>query len=86
MREKIINQQYDEERALYHLQHADLEKCSFAGPADGESSLKEARDIGLKGCQVKKLKYNGVNFIGGVLTIQKAQNRIRLRLQQKQEI
>lgn len=51
MREKIINQQYDEERALYHLQHADLEKCSFVGPADGESSLKEARDIGLKGCQ-----------------------------------
>lgn len=50
MREKIVKQQYDEERALYHLQHADLEDCTFAGPADGESSLKEAGDIGLKGC------------------------------------
>lgn len=51
MREKISNQKYDEERALYHLQYADLENCIFAGPADGESSLKEARDIGLKNCQ-----------------------------------
>lgn len=51
MREKISNQQYDEERALYHVQHTDLEDCIFAGPADGESSLKEAGDIGLKGCQ-----------------------------------
>lgn len=50
MREKISNQQYDEERALYHLQHTDLEDCTFDGPADGESSLKEAGDIGLKGC------------------------------------
>ncbi len=50
MREKIRNCRYDEERALYHLQHTDLEDCTFAGPADGESSLKEARDIGVKGC------------------------------------
>ena len=50
MREKIRKRQYDEERALYHLQHADLVDCSFAGPADGESALKEARDIGLTNC------------------------------------
>ena len=50
MRGKIVGQQYDEERALYHLQHTDLENCTFAGPADGESSLKEAGDIGLKSC------------------------------------
>lgn len=50
MREKIAKQQYDEERALYHLQHADLEDCTFAGPADGESALKEAGDIALKSC------------------------------------
>lgn len=50
MRENIINQQYNEERALYHLQHTDMEECTFAGPADGESALKEARDIGLKSC------------------------------------
>ncbi len=45
MRTQISEQQYDEERALYHLQHADVIDCTFAGPADGESVLKEARDI-----------------------------------------
>lgn len=50
MREKIINKEFDEERALYHLQHTDVESCVFAGPADGESVLKEARDIGLSRC------------------------------------
>ncbi len=50
MRETITGQQYDEERALYHLQYADLYKCVFAGPADGESVLKEARDITLTDC------------------------------------
>lgn len=34
MREKITGQQYDEERALYHLKHTDLD-CTFAEPADG---------------------------------------------------
>ncbi|MBR4360992.1 MAG: DUF3737 family protein [Clostridia bacterium] len=46
----LSHAQYDEERALYHLQHGDLEGCVFAGPADGESALKEARDIRLKDC------------------------------------
>ena len=41
----IENQQLDGERALYHLQHGDVNGCVFAGPADGESALKEARDI-----------------------------------------
>lgn len=45
MRTKITHQQYDEERALYHSQHTDIEDCVFAGPADGESVLKESRDI-----------------------------------------
>lgn len=51
MREKILQKQFDEERALYHLQHADVENCIFAGPADGESVLKEARDIGVNQCR-----------------------------------
>lgn len=51
MREQIIGKQFDEERALYHLQHADVVDCVFAGPADGESVLKEARDVGVNGCQ-----------------------------------
>ena len=42
--------QYDQERALYHLRHGDLLDCVFAGPADGESALKEARDVRLVRC------------------------------------
>ena len=41
----ITGKQLDEERALYHLQHGDVVGCVFAGPADGESAMKEARDI-----------------------------------------
>ena len=50
MRDTIVGKQFDEERALYYLQHTDVEDCVFAGPADGESVLKEARDIGVKNC------------------------------------
>lgn len=50
MREEIIGKQFDEERALYFLQKADVIDCLFAGPADGESVLKEARDVSLENC------------------------------------
>lgn len=50
MREEIIGKQFDEERALYNLKHADVIDCVFAGPADGESVLKEARDVYLENC------------------------------------
>lgn len=50
MRTVIEKQQFDEERALYHLQEADVRACTFAGPADGESALKESRDINLADC------------------------------------
>lgn len=50
-RNTIQNRQFDEERALYNLKHTDVVDCVFAGPADGESALKEARDIGLKQCR-----------------------------------
>ena len=50
MRTIITGKQFDAERALYYLQHADVESCLFAGPADGESALKEARDVALKDC------------------------------------
>ena len=44
--EKIIaNAQFDEERALYNLKDTRVENCRFEGPADGESALKEARNI-----------------------------------------
>lgn len=44
-RTKIEDQTFDEERALYNLSESDVVDCTFAGPADGESVLKEARDI-----------------------------------------
>ena len=50
MREQIIGKQFDEERALYHLQSTDVVNCRFDGPADGESALKEARDVVVKNC------------------------------------
>ena len=50
MRAQIIEKQLDAERALYHLQHTDVVDCTFAGPADGESALKEARDVGVRNC------------------------------------
>lgn len=50
MRQLIENGQFDEERALYHSQNCDIRNCVFAGPADGESALKESRDIRLQDC------------------------------------
>lgn len=50
MRTVVEKQQFDEERALYNLQNADVKNCVFAGPADGESVLKESRDVDLADC------------------------------------
>ena len=50
MRNEIIGKQFDEERSLYNLRGADVIDCVFAGPADGESVLKEARDVKLENC------------------------------------
>ena len=46
----INNQVFDEERALYGSRGVKLENCRFDGPADGESALKEARDVKVKDC------------------------------------
>ena len=51
MRMEITGKQFDEERALYGLRSADVTDCVFAGPADGESALKEARDVSLENCR-----------------------------------
>lgn len=47
---KICNETFDEERALYHLEDALVENCQFKGPRDGESFLKEARNIVVRDC------------------------------------
>lgn len=41
---------FDEERALYGLDGAKVVRCSFDGPADGESALKECRNLEVEGC------------------------------------
>ncbi len=44
------NQTFDEERALYGSRGAEVISCRFDGPADGESALKESRDITVRDC------------------------------------
>jgi hypothetical protein len=39
------NQTYDEERALYNIKDSNVITCKFEGPADGESPLKEVRNV-----------------------------------------
>lgn len=48
---KIIkNQNFPNERALYGVDEVTLENCTFQGEEDGESALKEARNVSLKDC------------------------------------
>lgn len=47
---KIINEKFDNERALYNLKDSTVENCEFKGPNDGESSLKESRNIEVINC------------------------------------
>lgn len=47
----IKNKTYDEERSLYNLKNAEVINCVFAGEADGESVLKETRDISVEDCR-----------------------------------
>ncbi len=48
---KIIeNKTFDMERALYGSQSITVKHCAFDGPADGESALKESRDIQAVDC------------------------------------
>lgn len=46
----IEGKTYDEERALYNLKDTQVINCTFAGKADGESVLKETRNISVKDC------------------------------------
>lgn len=41
---------YDEERALYACKNVHLIDCNFSGPADGESALKESKNVIAEGC------------------------------------
>ncbi len=47
---KFENKQYDEERALYGIRDSAVIGCRFDGEADGESALKECRNIEVEKC------------------------------------
>lgn len=47
----ITEKQFDEERALYNLRSTHVKRCIFDGPADGESALKEARNVRMTDCR-----------------------------------
>lgn len=46
----IENRSFDAERALYGSDGVLVRSCAFDGPADGESALKESRDVEVENC------------------------------------
>ena len=47
---EVKNQTFDEERALYNSKYTKVLDCIFSGPKDGESPLKESRNIEVRNC------------------------------------
>ena len=63
---------FDAERALYGERDILIKDCSFDGPADGESAMKEARDITAERCYFN-LRYpfwhcDGVKIVDSEMT------------------
>ena len=50
MSQIVENKTFDEERALYNLMSATVLNCTFAGEKDGESVLKEAKNVTVDNC------------------------------------
>lgn len=68
----LENQSFDEERALYGSDGILVRDCRFDGPADGESALKESRDVRVEHCFMN-LRYpfwhdEGLSIRGSELT------------------
>ena len=65
--ERFENLTLDAERALYGLNGAEVVRCVFDGPADGESALKECRHVTLTDCDLR-LRYPLWHVSDAVLT------------------
>lgn len=70
--ELVENKTFDQERALYGARDLLVRHCQFDGPADGESALKECRDITVQDCFFN-LRYpfwhdHGLTIAGSELT------------------
>ena len=48
--EIIKNKNFSYERALYGLSSASVQNCTFAGEEDGESALKECKNVEIESC------------------------------------
>lgn len=46
----VENKEFDQERALYGSRDLTIKSCRFDGPADGESAIKECRNIDVEKC------------------------------------
>ncbi len=64
--ERFENLVLDQERALYGIKDAEVVRCVFEGPADGESALKECRNVHLDDCDLR-LRYPLWHVTGGSL-------------------
>jgi len=69
---KIENKTFDEERSLYASRDMLVNNCKFDGPADGESTLKEAKNVKVRNSYFN-LRYpfwhdDGLNVEGSELT------------------
>lgn len=53
---QYIDRTFDQERALYASRGAELLRCVFDGPADGESALKESTNLTIRDCDFR-LRY-----------------------------
>ena len=68
----IINKRFPLERALYAVHDTELQNCTFDGIEDGESALKETKNIRVYNCSFN-LRYplwhaNGVYVENSVFT------------------
>lgn len=53
---EVRNKRFDEERALYASRDLRVCECVFAGEADGESAMKESKNLVVEGCRFE-LRY-----------------------------